>query len=169
MTLISKMTGGITLSAIAVLVMGAFMAATVSAQFPLPMIVTGGGLDDGDVVEVIVDGVVLGETEVGAVEGFPGEWVFEILADDYEVGSVITFTVNGEAAAESVEVTETGQVIEVTLTPADDVDEPAAPDPADTGNAGLMGSAGTSMALVLALGVFAAALVAGGRTAVRRS
>lgn len=37
------------------------------------------------------------------------------------------------------------------------------------GRAGLLGSTGTSMALVLALGVFAAAMVAGGRTATRRS
>ena len=39
----------------------------------------------------------------------------------------------------------------------------------ESGNAGLLGSTGTSMALVLALGVFAAAMVAGGRTATRRS
>lgn len=41
--------------------------------------------------------------------------------------------------------------------------------PRETGNAGLLGSTGTSVALVLALGVFAAAMVAGGRTATRRS
>ena len=39
----------------------------------------------------------------------------------------------------------------------------------DAGTGGLLGSTGTSMALVLALGVFAAAMVAGGRTATRRN
>jgi hypothetical protein len=166
MTLISKMTGGITLSAIAVLVMGAFMAATVSAQIPLPHTVYGGGLEDGQVIEVFVDGESLGTVEVGE-QGFPGEWAFEIQPDGIEEGAVVTFTIDGDAAAESAEF-EFGAVSEVTLTVADGTTDPA-PDPADTGNAGLMGSAGTSMALVLALGVFAAALVAGGRTAVRRS
>ena len=46
---------------------------------------------------------------------------------------------------------------------------PAAPAPAKTGNAGLIGSTGTSMALVLVLGVFALTLVAGARTATRKS
>ena len=46
---------------------------------------------------------------------------------------------------------------------------PAAPAPAKTGNAGLLGSTGTSMALVLVLGVFALTLVAGARTATRKS
>ncbi len=44
---------------------------------------------------------------------------------------------------------------------------PAAPAPAKTGDAGLLGTSGTSMALVLMLGIAAAALVAGARTATR--
>lgn len=39
--------------------------------------------------------------------------------------------------------------------------------PAQTGNAGLLGTTGTSIALVLVLGVFAATMVAGARTATR--
>ena len=41
------------------------------------------------------------------------------------------------------------------------------PAPAKTGNAGLFGTTGTSMALVVVLGVFAATMVAGARTATR--
>ena len=44
-----------------------------------------------------------------------------------------------------------------------------APAPGKTGNAGLVGSTGTSMALILVLGTFALTLVAGARLATRRS
>ena len=43
------------------------------------------------------------------------------------------------------------------------------PAPAATGNAGLFGTTGTSMALIVVLGVFAATMVAGARTATRRN
>lgn len=47
--------------------------------------------------------------------------------------------------------------------------EPKTPKVSVFGNAGLLGSTGTSMALVLVLGVFALTLVAGARTATRKS
>lgn len=159
MTLIRKMAGAGTLFAIAALVMGVFMAQTASAQPANPMAVYGitgqGDVAAGDVIEVYVDGTAVGTATAAAGEG----WILEI--QNGTDGAAVTFTINGVAAAETVNYAGF-QSVEVTLTEA-----AAAPAPAPTGNAGLMGSTGTSMALILALGAFAAAMVAGARTATR--
>ncbi|MDA0270383.1 MAG: hypothetical protein O2798_09245 [Chloroflexi bacterium] len=160
MTLIRKMAGAGTLFAIAALVMGVFMAQTASAQPANPMAVYGitgqGDVAADDVIEVFVGGTSVGTANAVAGEG----WILEI--QNGTDGSAVTFTINGVAAAETVNYAGF-QSVEVTLTEA----AAPAPTPAPTGNAGLMGTTGTSMALILALGAFAAAMVAGARTATR--
>jgi hypothetical protein len=161
MTLIRKMAGALSLSAIAALMLATVFAASASAQGANPMQVYGvtgnGDVVEGTVVEAWIDGATVG-TATATADG----WVIDI--QDGVNDAEVSFTIDGEAAAETVAYLGFGQV-EVTLT-AGAGETPA---PAETGNAGLLGSTGTSMALVLALGVFAAAMVAGGRTATRRS
>lgn len=81
-------------------------------------------------------------------------------------GDTVSFTINGAAAKETVKWTAGGAPADaakgIALTAG-----AAAPAPAKTGDAGLLGSSGTSMALVLMMGIAAAALVAGARTATR--
>ena len=162
MTLIRKMAGALSLSAIAALMLATVLAASASAQAANPMQVYGvtgnGDVVEGTVVEAMIDGATVGNATATA-DG----WVIDI--QNGANGDTVTFTINGEAAAETVTYEGFGAA-EVALTAGEATE---APTPAETGNAGLMGSTGTSMALVLALGVFAAAMVAGGRTATRRS
>ena len=167
---LKKFAGLGTALAVAALLWGS-VAASVSAQTP-PYSAYGTGATAGDEIAAWIDGVVCGETTVDAA----GEWVIFVEAGGdcgAADGDTIMFSVNGEVAEETATWSAGGVPDDVAagimLTIADAGTTDPAPDPADTGNAGLMGSAGTSMALVLALGVFAAALVAGGRTAVRRS
>lgn len=160
MTLIRKMAGAASFFAVAALVLGTFMAQGVSAQAPNPMSVfglTGGGdVVEGSVIEASIDGESVGTATAGA-DG----WAIDIQSGSD--GATVTFTIDGEAAAETV--TYAGfQQVEVTLTLGEGGGTPG---PAPTGNAGLIGTTGTSMALVLALGAFAAAMVAGARTATR--
>ena len=99
-----------------------------------------------------------------------GNWSIDIQAGgtaNVANGDKVTFTLDGKAANESVTF-QAGQFpappgIKLTAAPAG----AAAPAPAKTGNAGLFGTTGTSMALVMVLGVFAATMVAGARTATR--
>lgn len=161
MTLIRKMAGALSLSAIAALMLASVFATSASAQAANPMDVYGvtgnGGVVEGTAIEAFIDGASVG-TATATAEG----WTISI--PNGTNGAVVTFTIDGAPAAESIDYTGFA-LVEVTLTAgAGEV-----PAPAETGNAGLLGSTGTSMALVLALGVFAAAMVAGGRTATRRS
>ncbi len=168
MTLIRKMAGAFSLTAIAALMLASVFAASASAQPANPMQVFGvtgnGDVVAGTVVVAMIDGASVG-TATTTADG----WVIDI--QNGTDGDSVTFTIDGEAAAETVSYQGFGSV-QVSLT-AGAATPPApggqTPGPAETGNAGLMGSTGTSMALVLALGVFAAAMVAGGRTATRRS
>jgi hypothetical protein len=163
MTLIRKMAGAASLFAVAALMVAAFAANTASAQPASPMTVFGlsgtGDVAEGDVINAYIDGEMVG-TATADAEGW------SIAIQDGAAGASVTFSINGVSAAETVDYEAFG-FAEVVLTEG----APAAPAPvpAETGNAGMLGSTGTSMALVLALGVFAAALVAGGRTATRRS
>lgn len=161
MTLIRKMAGAGSLLAIAVLVMGVFMAQTASAQPTNPMGVYGltgtGDVVAGDVIEVFVGGESVGTSTAVEGEG----WIVEI--QDGSTGAVVSFTINGEATNETLEYAGFSTQ-EVVLTK---VVGGGAPAPAPTGNGGFAGTTGTSMALVLALGAFAAAMVAGARTATR--
>jgi len=163
MTLIRKMAGALSLSAIAALMLASVFASSASAQPVNPMQVFGvtgsGDVVEGSVIEALIDGASVG-TATATADG----WVIDI--QNGTDGDTVTFTIDGAAAAETVTYAGFGSV-EVTLTAgAAGAETPA---PGETGNAGLLGSTGTSMALVLALGVFAAAMVAGGRTATRRS
>ena len=163
MTLIRKMAGALSLSAIAALMLASVFATSASAQLPTAMQVYGitgnGDVVEGTDVEAFIGGVSVG-TATATAEGW------EITIQEGSDGDVVSFTLDGAAAAETVVFVPVSQA-EVTLTLGDGAGE--TPAPAETGNAGLLGSTGTSMALVLALGVFAAAMVAGGRTATRRS
>ena len=166
MAFIRKMTALGTALALAAVLFGAF-SASASAQ-AVPFTAYGSGLTAGDTVGAWVGGVACGETTVDA----DGNWVLQISSTDPcapTAGSEIAFSINGVTANETATFAEGGTPADVatgiTLTPG----AGETPAPAETGNAGLLGSTGTSMALVLALGVFAAAMVAGGRTATRRS
>jgi len=165
MTLIRKMAGALSLSAIAALMLASVFATSASAQPANPMQVFGvtgnGDVAAGSVVVASIDGASVG-TATATADG----WVIDI--QNGTDGDSVTFTIDGEDAAETVTYAGFGSV-EVTLTAGAAAPGGETPGPAETGNAGLLGSTGTSMALVLALGVFAAAMVAGGRTATRRS
>lgn len=162
MTLIRKMAGAGTLFAVAALVMATFAASYAGAQPANPMQVFGitgqGDVAEGDTVEASINGESVG-TATADADG----WVIDI--QNGTNGDTVNFSINGESAAETVTYEGFGAA-EVTLTAGEGT---TAPTPGETGNAGLLGSTSTSMALVLALAVFAAALVAGGRTATRNS
>lgn len=169
MALIRKLAGLGTAFAVAAVLFGA-TSASANAQTP-PFTAYGTGLTAGAVVGAWIGDTACGEATVDA----DGNWLIyvEAAGDCAPVdGDEISFTVDGAAAAETAVYSAGGAPADVangiSLTVADGTATPA-PEPADTGNGGLLGSTGTSMALVLALGVFAAAMVAGGRTATRRS
>ena len=168
MALIRKLAGLGTAIAVAAVLFGA-ISASANAQTP-PFTAYGTGLTAGAVVGAWIGDTACGEATVDA----DGNWLIyvEAAGDCAPVdGDEISFTIDGAAAAETAVYSAGGAPADVAngiaLTVADGGTE--APEPAETGSAGLLGSTGTSMALVLALGVFAAAMVAGGRTATRRS
>jgi len=168
MALIRKLAGLGTAFAVAAVLFGA-ISASANAQTP-PFTAYGTGLTAGAVVGAWIGDTACGEATVDA----DGNWLIyvEAAGDCAPVdGDEISFTIDGAAAAETAVYSAGGAPADVAngiaLTVADGGTE--APEPAETGSAGLLGSTGTSMALVLALGVFAAAMVAGGRTATRRS
>lgn len=169
MALIRKIAGLGTATATAAVLFGA-LSATASAQTP-PFTAYGTGLEAGSEVTAWIGEDACGEATVDA----DGNWLIQVEAggDCAPVaGDEISFQIDGEATNETATYEPGGAPEDVAngidLTLAED-DGTDTPDPSDTGNAGLLGSTGTSMALVLALGVFAAAMVAGGRTATRRS
>lgn len=170
MSLIRKTAGLGAAVAIAAIMLGT-LAASVSAQVP-PFRAYGTGLTPGAVVSAHVGGDLCGEAVVDA----DGNWVMNVPDTGATcapvAGDEISFQIDGAATNETATWMAGGAPADVatgiSLTLAEAA-APEAPAPSPTGNAGLLGSTGTSMALVLALGVFAAAMVAGGRTATRRS
>ena len=171
MTLIRKfaLVGGAAVAAL--MLMSAIAVTTASAQAALPYKAYGAGLKAGQVVEAWNNTVSVRTgraTSVGkATANASGQWSIDIQPTAAANGDVISFKIDGAAAAQTVTF-QSGQFpappgIALTAAPA----APAAPAPARTGNAGLAGSTGASMALVLALGVIAATFVAGARTATR--
>ena len=163
MTLIRKfaMVGAAAVAAL--MLMSAIAVTTAQAQAALPYKAYGSGLKAGQVVEAFNGTTSLGKATVDA----SGNWSLDIQPSATVVaGTKITFTLDGKAAKESVLFLSGGfpapPGLALTLATA-------TPAPAPTGNAGLLGSTGTSMALVLLLGVFAVTMVAGARTATRRS
>ena len=176
MTLIRKKAGLGLMLAVAGLMLSAYLASSAFAQTP-PFTAYGTtGLDEGQVVEVFVGDASCGTDTVNAA----GEWgPIYAGADECPAteGDEITFTVDGAAAvAAEAPVTfvaggaPADPAVGIVLDVGEPVDDDDAPAPAPTGNAGLVGGAGsTSMALVMLLGVLGAALVAGARVATRRS
>ncbi len=148
----------------ALMLMSAIAVTTASAQAALPYKAYGSGLKAGQVVEAFNKTVSVGKATVDA----NGNWSLDIQPTAAANGDVISFKIDTLAAGQTV-VFQSGQFpappgIALTAGAA------PAPAPAKTGNAGLLGSTGTSSAmLVLVLGVFAATLVAGARTATRKS
>jgi hypothetical protein len=153
----------------ALLLMSSVGVATVSAQAALPYKAYGSGLPAGSVVEAFKGTASVGKGAADAA----GNWSIDIQPGgtaNVANGDKITFQVGGKAANESVTF-QSGQFpaapgLALTAAPAGAA-APATPAPAKTGNAGLFGTAGNSMALAVALGVFAATLVVGARTATR--
>lgn len=172
MTILKRMRKGLLATIGAALLFGMLTAAA-SAAFTAPFSAYGTtGVNAGDTVTAMIDGAVVGTTTVTA----DGAWVIQIT--EANVGDVITFTVNG-AEREGTLIAEEGGApgvgLNASVPAATGLDlstaaptTPPAPPPAPTGNAGLVGSAGGSMLLVLMLGVVAAVTVAGARTATRR-
>ena len=152
----------------ALMLMGTVALSTASAQAALPFQAYGSGLKAGQAVEALKGAVSVGKATVDA----SGNWSVLIQAGgaaNVANGDKITFTLDGKAAAQSVTF-QGGQFPAppgLALTVAAGGAAPA-PAPAPTGNAGLFGTTGTPMVLVLVLGVFAATMVAGARTATRR-
>ena len=155
---------GVAFAAAAVL-FSAF-AASASAQVP-PYTAYGIGQTAGAKVAANIAGKSCGEATVAAA----GTWKITIGTDAPcapKEGDTVAFSVNGVASAQTVKWTQGGAPVDaakgIALTAAAAAPAPA---PAKTGDAGLLGSTGTSMALVLMMGIAAAALVAGARTATR--
>ena len=151
-------------AAVAALVLMSTIVSSASAQAALPFKAFGSGLTPGAVVEAFKGTTSVGKATVDA----NGNWQIDIQPTAAANGDVINFKLNGATTVQTVTF-QSGQFTPppgLALTVAAGG---AAPAPAPTGNAGLVGSTGASMALVLVLGVFALTLVAGARTATRKS
>ncbi len=146
---------------------------TAHAQGPDTASFYGQNLSEGDAVTASI-----GDTECGSATATADGWLIEVGTGDCapEDGDTVSFTVNGDAAAETA-TWSAGTVSEVSLTVAeampgngdDNGSMPETPDlPDNVGNAGLVGSAGSSSLLALALGILAVAGIAGARVATRR-
>ena len=151
----------------ALVLMGTAALGTASAQAALPYKAYGTGLTVGATVEAFK-----GTTSVGkATVATGGNWSIDIAPGgtaNVANGDAIRFTINGANATQTVTF-QGGQFPAppgLALTVAAGGAAPATPAPAKTGNAGL-GATGTSMALVVVLGVFAATMVVGARAATR--
>jgi len=164
MTLTRKLAGiGIAFAAAAVL-FSAF-AVSASAQTP-PYTAYGVGQKAGAKIAANIGGKACGGD---ATVDASGNWKLVIGTDAAcapKGGDTVAFSIDGAAATQTVKWTAGGAPADaakgIALTAGG-----AAPAPAKTGDAGLLGTSGTSMALVLMMGIAAAALVAGARTATR--
>ena len=151
----------------ALMLMSTVALSTASAQAALPYKAYGSGLKAAQVVEAHKGTASVGKATVNA----SGNWSIDIQPGgtaNVANGDAITFKLDGANVTQTVTF-QGGQVpappgLALTLAPATAAPAPA---PAKTGNAGLFGTTGTSMALVVVLGVFAATMVAGARTATR--
>ena len=168
MTIVRKF-AAISVAAVAALMLMSFVASTASAQAALPFKAFGSGLKAGQVVEAFKGTTAVGKATVDA----GGNWQIDIQPGAANNGDVISFRIDGAAATQTVTF-QSGQFtpppgLALTRAPASGTTAPPkAPAPAKTGNAGLVGTTGASMVLVLVLGVAALTLVAGARTATRK-
>ena len=151
----------------ALMLMSTVALSTASAQAALPYKAYGSGLKAAAVVEAFKGTASVGKATVDAT----GNWSLDIQPAGTAAvanGDAITFKLDGASVTQTVTFqggqfpAPPGLALTVGAAPAT-----AAPAPAKTGNAGLFGTTGTSMALVVVLGVFAATMVAGARTATR--
>ena len=154
---------GVAFAAAAVL-FSAF-AVSASAQTP-PYTAYGVGQKAGATIAANIAGKSCG---AGVKADASGNWKLTIATTDActpKEGDTVAFSIDGAAATQTVKWTAGGAPADaakgIALTAGG-----AAPAPAKTGDAGLLGTSGTSMALVLMMGIAAAALVAGARTATR--
>ncbi len=150
---------------IAAAVLFSAFAVSASAQTP-PYTAYGIGQKAGAKIAANIAGKSCG---AGATVDAQGNWKITIATTDAcapKEGDTVSFTIDGVAATQTVKWTAGGAPADaakgIALTAG-----AAAPAPAKTGDAGLLGSNGTSMALVLLMGIAAFALVAGARTATR--
>lgn len=158
------MSMGVAFAAAAVL-FSAF-AVSASAQTP-PYTAYGIGQKAAAKITANVAGKSCG---AGTTVDATGNWKITIATTDAcapKDGDVISFAIDGAAAKETVKFSAGGAPADAAKGIALTAGAPAAPAPAKTGDAGLLGTSGTSMALVLMMGIAAAALVAGARTATR--
>jgi uncharacterized membrane protein len=152
----------------ALMLMSTVALSTASAQAALPYKAYGSGLKAGATVEAFKGTASVGKATVDA----SGNWSIDIQAGgtaNVANGDAISFKLDGANATQTVTF-QGGQFpappgLALTVAAGGTTTPPA---PAKTGNAGLFGTTGTSMALVLVLGVFAVTMVAGARTATRR-
>lgn len=157
---------GIAFAAAAVL-FSAF-AASASAQTP-PYTAYGIGQKAGAKIAANIAGKACGgDATVDAA----GNWKITIGTDAAcapKEGDTVSFSIDGVAATPTVKWTAGGAPADAAkgIALVAGAGAAPAPAPAKTGDAGLLGSTGTSMALVLMMGIAAAALVAGARTATR--
>lgn len=167
MTFTRKLAGlGIALAAAAV--MFSAFAVSASAQTP-PYTAYGIGQKAGAKIAANIAGKSCGAAVTVDAQG---QWKITIGTDAAcapKEGDVISFTIDGVAAIPTVKWTAGGAPADAAkgIALVAGAGAPAAPAPAKTGDAGLLGASGTSMALVLMMGIAAAALVAGARTATR--
>ena len=179
--------------ALAALLLGLGLASVPSAHAQAPMTLYGPAESAESVIGVLVDGA---ECKTAAVEATSDSatgylWQATIGDDECEVsaGSEVSFTVDGNAATETVSWSPGGTpddvFIGITLTVADmgegemgggetggemgNGDMKPQPEPPDTGNAGLAATSSSSHTLALGLGVLAVAMLAGGRSVTGRS
>ena len=162
---LSRMLAGVGVAFAAAVVMFSAFAASTSAQTP-PYTAYGLSQPAGAKIAANIAGKACGGD---ATADATGNWKITIGTDAActpKEGDTVSFSVNGVASAQTVKWTAGGAPADaakgIALTAG-----AAAPAPAKTGDAGLLGSTGTSMALVLMMGIAAAALVAGARTATR--
>ncbi len=154
----------------ALMLMSTVALSTASAQAALPYKAYGSGLKAAQVVEAHKGTASVGKATVDA----SGNWSIDIQPGgtaNVANGDAITFKLDGANVTQTVTF-QGGQFpappgLALTVAAGGAAAPATPPAPAKTGNAGLFGTTGTSMALVVVLGVFAATMVAGARTATR--
>ncbi len=153
---------------VAAVLVSALAQSTASAQAALPYKAYGSGLKSAQVVEAFKGTTSVGKAAVDA----SGNWSIDIQsggASNVANGDKITFKLDGRDVTQSFTF-QGGQFPAppgLVLTVAAGGTTAPPPAPAKTGDAGLFGATGASTSMVLLLGVLAAALVAGARTATR--
>jgi hypothetical protein len=167
MTLFRKF-AAVGIAAVAALMLMSFVASTASAQAALPFKAFGSGLKAGQTVEAFKGTTSVGKTTVDA----GGNWQIDIQPTSAANGDVIAFRLDGLTCTQTITF-QSGQ-----FTPPPGLaltgcvaatTPPVAPPPAKTGNAGLAeATPGTSVALMLLLGLAATGLAVGARAATRQ-